>query len=198
MTSVDRRPLRGFHPSPSGGQYQQRFPAGIVGDSAPDFCGGIDGLRCTCRQRARATFCPPTIGTNFWTTWKRGQRRWPRHGETCLKGTGLTEMQRIAVGSVGTVIRARSAGNVYEAPLSVTPSDLDDSSDDDKLILWGAAREAFLPMVALFDGNTGRDGVGERYGVYHRRSQRQDLGRLAVDIHCRWEITNLPWPRRSG
>ena len=67
-----------------------------------------------------------------------------------FEGTGLTEMQRIAVGSVGTVIRARSTGNVYEAPLSVTPSDLDDASDDDKLILWGAAREAFLPMVALF------------------------------------------------
>ena len=68
-----------------------------------------------------------------------------------FEGTGLTELQRIAVGSVGTVIRARSTGNTYEAPLSVTPSDLDDASDDDKLILWGAAREAFLPMVALFE-----------------------------------------------
>ena len=67
-----------------------------------------------------------------------------------FEGTGLTEMRRIAVGSAGTVIRARLTGNVYEAPLSVTPSDLDDSSDDDKLILWGAAREAFLPMAGLF------------------------------------------------
>ena len=67
-----------------------------------------------------------------------------------FEGVGPNELQRIAVGSVGTVIRARPTGNIYEAPLSVTPSDLDDSSDDDKLILWGAAREAFLPMVALF------------------------------------------------
>ena len=67
-----------------------------------------------------------------------------------FEGVGLHELRRIAVGLVGTVIRARSTGNVYEAPLSVTPSDLDDSSDDDKLILWGAAREAFLPMAGLF------------------------------------------------
>ena len=67
-----------------------------------------------------------------------------------FEGVGPAELRRIAVGSVGTVIRARLTGNVYEAPLSVTPSDLDDSSDDDRLILWGAAREAFLPMAGLF------------------------------------------------
>ena len=67
-----------------------------------------------------------------------------------FEGVGLNELQRIAVGSTGTVIRARPTGNIYEAPLSVTPSDLDDASDDDKLIAWGAAREAFLPMAGLF------------------------------------------------
>ena len=67
-----------------------------------------------------------------------------------FEGSGPTELRRIAVGSVGTVIRARPTGNIYEAPLAVTPSDLDDASDDDKLILWGAAREAFLPMAGLF------------------------------------------------
>ena len=74
-----------------------------------------------------------------------------------FEGAGLNELQRIAVGSTGTVIRARSTGNVYEAPLSVTPADLDDASDDDKLILWGAAREAFLPVAQLYNELNGTD-----------------------------------------
>ena len=67
-----------------------------------------------------------------------------------FEGSAATTLRRIAIGASGRLLRARSTGNVYEAPMVTAPTNLNDSSRDDEVMTWGAARTRFLSKRELF------------------------------------------------
>ena len=67
-----------------------------------------------------------------------------------FEGSAATTLRRIAIGASGRLLRARSYGNVYEAPMVTAPTNLNDSSRDDEISTWGAARTRFLSKRELF------------------------------------------------
>ena len=66
-----------------------------------------------------------------------------------FQATGLNAMARVAIGPAASVVRANSTPNgiEYAETLTSTPSDLTDSSDDDKMVQFGVLRTTFLPRL---------------------------------------------------
>ena len=66
-----------------------------------------------------------------------------------FQATGLNAMARVAIGPAASVVRANSTpdGIEYAETLTSTPSDLTDSSDDDKMVQFGVLRTTFLPRL---------------------------------------------------
>ena len=66
-----------------------------------------------------------------------------------FEGSAATTLRRIAIGASGRLLRARSTGNVYEAPMVTAPNNLNNSSRDDEVVTWGAASaRGFYPVEA--------------------------------------------------
>ena len=71
-----------------------------------------------------------------------------------FQATGLNAMARVAIGPAAAVVRANSTpdGIEYAETLTSTPSDLSDSSDDDKMVQFGVLRTTFLPRLTSVGG----------------------------------------------
>ena len=69
-----------------------------------------------------------------------------------FQATGANAMEVVSIGAAGAIVRANSTpdGIEYDPPLGTTPTNLNNSSNDDKIVLWQHVRQTFLPVGGAY------------------------------------------------